>query len=78
MTVRRICSSLLVLSIWWLLSILIGRLLTVWRLAVGIWLLLVRRRTRHGSAPRHSTRADLPTSVQGNSGKKQKEKKLGE
>jgi hypothetical protein len=63
---------LLMLTVGWLLSILIRRWLTVWGLAVGIWLLLVRRRTRHGSAPRHSTRADLPTSVQDNSGEKKK------
>jgi hypothetical protein len=76
----RVSSTCLILSKPWLLcrllyrllSILIGRLLTVrWlailRLAVDIWLLLERRRTRHGTAPRHPTRTVLPTIIQSGS-----------
>jgi hypothetical protein len=69
----RVSSTCLILSKRWLLCrllcILIRRLLTVrWlailRLAVDIWLLLERRRTRHGTAPRHATRTVLPVNIQ--------------
>jgi hypothetical protein len=66
------CSSCLILSktwlLGWLLAILVRRLLavgwlTVLRLAIDIWLLLERRCTRHGPAPRHATRTVLPDDV---------------
>jgi hypothetical protein len=64
----RIGSSCLILCkswlLCWLLSILIRRLLAVrrlaiWWLTISIWLLLERRCTRHGPAPRHPTRSCL-------------------
>jgi hypothetical protein len=59
-------SSLLILSVsWllaWLMSILIGRLLSI-LLTIGMWLLLERRRTRYRPAPRHATYGYLPVGM---------------